>query len=182
MNNEINTDNGFRNNIVQVTSSNIKQSEKNAETYAQRAELCMTECADYLAIIQGIMAECNDIKSNIESIVYGDLDEHLDDYNNPHRVTAEQISAYTKTETDTLLLAKQPVGNYLTEHQSLSNYYTKTEVDNKGYLTAHQDVSGKENLSSKVTSLSSSSTDIQYPSAKCVYDIVGNIETLLSAI
>jgi len=25
----------------------------------------------------------------------------------------------------------------------LSNYYTKTEIDNKGYLTQHQDISGK---------------------------------------
>lgn len=33
-----------------------------------------------------------------------------------------------------------------------------------------------------VTSLSSSSTDQQCPSAKCVYDIIGNIETLLSQI
>ena len=39
-----------------------------------------------------------------------------------------------------------------------------------------------ENASKKVTSISASSTDDEYPSAKCVYDIVGNIETLLSQI
>lgn len=39
-----------------------------------------------------------------------------------------------------------------------------------------------EITSNKVTSISSSSTDAQYPSAKCVYDIVGNIETLLASI
>lgn len=39
-----------------------------------------------------------------------------------------------------------------------------------------------EQTSHKVTSLSSSSTDTQYPSAKCVYDIVGDIETLLAAL
>ena len=44
------------------------------------------------------------------------------------------------------------------------------------------DVSGKESTSNKVTSLSASSTDTQYPSAKCVYDLVGDIETLLAAI
>ena len=44
------------------------------------------------------------------------------------------------------------------------------------------DVSGKENISNKVTSLSSSSTDTQYPSAKCVWELVGDIETLLAAI
>ena len=44
------------------------------------------------------------------------------------------------------------------------------------------DISGKENTSNKVTSLSSSSTDTQYPSAKCVYDLVGNIENALEAL
>ena len=39
-----------------------------------------------------------------------------------------------------------------------------------------------EHVANKVTSLSSSSTDNQYPSAKCVYDLVGNIETLLAAL
>lgn len=33
-----------------------------------------------------------------------------------------------------------------------------------------------------VTSISAQSTDTQYPSAKCVYDLVGDIETLLAAI
>lgn len=44
------------------------------------------------------------------------------------------------------------------------------------------DVSGKENTSNKVTNLSSSSTDTQYPSAKCVWDLVGDIETILASI
>lgn len=40
----------------------------------------------------------------------------------------------------------------------------------------------KQDKSNLVTSISSSSTDSEYPSAKCVYDIVGDIETLLSEI
>lgn len=39
-----------------------------------------------------------------------------------------------------------------------------------------------EKSSNKVTSVSSSSTNTQYPSAKCVYDLVGNVESLLSAL
>lgn len=39
-----------------------------------------------------------------------------------------------------------------------------------------------ENVANKVTSISASSTNTQYPSAKCVYDIVGDIETLLAAL
>ena len=44
----------------------------------------------------------------------------------------------------------------------------------------------KENASNKVTSLTSSSTDTQYPSAKAVYDyvgdVVGDIDTLLAEL
>ena len=39
-----------------------------------------------------------------------------------------------------------------------------------------------ELISNKVTSISSASTDTQYPSAKCVYDIVGNIQTVLASL
>lgn len=39
-----------------------------------------------------------------------------------------------------------------------------------------------EQTSNKVTSLSSSSTDTQYPSAKCVYDLLGDVETLINAL
>ena len=48
--------------------------------------------------------------------------------------------------------------------------------------TVVTDVSGMENTSNKVTSLSSSSTDTEYPSAKCVWDLVGDIETILASI
>ena len=43
-------------------------------------------------------------------------------------------------------------------------------------------VSGTELTVNKVTSLSASSTDIEYPSAKCVYDLVGNVEAALAAL
>ena len=44
------------------------------------------------------------------------------------------------------------------------------------------DMSQYEKTSNKVTSLSNASTDSQYPSAKCVYDLVGNINSLLGGI
>lgn len=43
-------------------------------------------------------------------------------------------------------------------------------------------LAGKQATSNLVTSLSSSSTDAQYPSAKCVYDIVGDVESLLAQV
>ena len=49
-------------------------------------------------------------------------------------------------------------------------------------IQQHQDISGKQDVSNLTTSLSSSSTDTQYPSAKCVYDLVGDIESVLTAL
>lgn len=43
-------------------------------------------------------------------------------------------------------------------------------------------ITGLQTTSNLVTSVSSSSTDSQYPSAKLFYDTVGDIETLLSSI
>jgi hypothetical protein len=64
---------------------------------------------------------------------------------------------------------------YITKDvNNLTNYYTKTEDNTL--------LGGKEDKTNKVTSLSSSSTDTQYPSAKCVYDIVGDINTALDLI
>lgn len=56
---------------------------------------------------------------------------------------------------------------------------TKITVGNTTYNV--KDASA-EKSSNKVTSVSSSSTNTQYPSAKCVYDLVGDIETLLAAL
>ena len=39
-----------------------------------------------------------------------------------------------------------------------------------------------EQQANKVTSISSSSTDTQFPSAKCVYDLVGDITTLIDSL
>ena len=55
--------------------------------------------------------------------------------------------------------------------------YTGAEID-AGIGLANT----SEQASNKVTSISSASTDTQYPSAKCVYDIVGDIESLLSEV
>lgn len=43
-------------------------------------------------------------------------------------------------------------------------------------------VTGMQTTSNLVTSVSSASTNTQYPSAKLFYDTVGNIETLLASI
>lgn len=49
-----------------------------------------------------------------------------------------------------------------------------------GYATT-SDLTGKENSSNKVTSLTASSTNAQYPSAKCVYDALAEKQATLTA-
>ena len=54
-------------------------------------------------------------------------------------------------------------------------------TNNAGYITSSA-LSDYQTTSNLVTSVSSLSTDTQYPSAKCVYDLVGDIETALQTI
>ena len=65
----------------------------------------------------------------------------------------------------------------------LTEFLSKVKTwANSTFITEHQDVSDKESKDNKVTTLNESSTDTQYPSAKCVYDMIGNIETLLEEL
>ena len=66
--------------------------------------------------------------------------------------------------------------------QSDWNQTNNSELDFIKNKPTIPDISNCEVTSNKVTSLSSASTDTEYPSAKCVYDIVGNIEATLNAI
>lgn len=55
-------------------------------------------------------------------------------------------------------------------------------IDLGTVLTQHQSLSGYQTTGNLVTSVSSSSTDAQYPSAKCMYDLLGDVETLINAL
>ena len=57
-------------------------------------------------------------------------------------------------------------------HVDLTDYYTKSETNTL--------LNAKENTSNKVTSISSSSTNTQYPSAKCVYDSQATQDTKIT--
>ena len=67
------------------------------------------------------------------------------------------------------------------------NYSTYGSASNNNFIskgTLENVITGKnlETSNNKVTSISSSSTDTQYPSAKCVYDLVGDIESVLETL
>lgn len=69
---------------------------------------------------------------------------------------------------------------------SSPSFYAPTTAGNSGQVLKSSgngapvwgsvDVDAKEDKSNKVTSMTSSSTDLQYPSAKCVYDWMSGIK------
>ena len=68
------------------------------------------------------------------------------------------------------------------QYYSESLHVTPDWNASSGYAQILNKPNNFEYTSNRVTSISSASTDSQYPTAKCVYDIVGNIETLLQGI
>lgn len=46
----------------------------------------------------------------------------------------------------------------------------------------YNELTNKENVSNKVTSISSLSTNDEYPTAKCVFDIIGDVESILATL
>ncbi|MBO5823506.1 MAG: hypothetical protein J6Q93_00940 [Prevotella sp.] len=62
-----------------------------------------------------------------------------------------------------------------------ANYYNATGTSDYSWENLPTP-SGVEMTTNKVTSLSNSSTDTEYPSAKCVYDLIGDVETILATL
>ena len=69
---------------------------------------------------------------------------------------------YNKSEVDTALDGK------ISKSQTQGLVKNDGSIDTNTYLTTHQDISGKEDTSNKVTSWSSTTTDAHYPSEKLV--------------
>lgn len=101
----------------------------------------------------------------------------------------------TKTVVDSALSASStnPVQNKVIKEAldnldplpsggTVGQVLTKTSNGSAWKNVQHQDISGKENLSNKSTSISSASTDMQYPSAKAVYDFVGATDAIPSYV
>ena len=98
-----------------------------------------------------------------------ELASHIQDDSNPHNVTKAQVGLGNVDNTSDL---DKPISN--ATQNALDLKATTAQINN---LQSQIDL--KENTSNKVTSLNASSTDTQYPSAKCVYD---NIPTNVSQL
>lgn len=77
-------------------------------------------------------------------------------------------TAHTHTKSD------------ITDFPSLATVATSGSYNDLLNQPTIPDISGCEVTTNKVTSLSNLSTDTQYPSAKCVYDLIGDVESILA--
>ena len=106
--------------------------------------------------------------------------------NHEDRLLTLEASAATKAEVKALSASVMTVSGMIQNAASESdvNALSATVLTNEyvASMAINDLQSDKENVSNKVTSISSASTDTQYPSAKCVYDALGNIESLLAAL
>ena len=127
------------NNAVQISDYNADKAAQTTIDEAQTAEINK---------LKGDIAGKQDIIQDLNAIREGaDLGKTALQEETDPVWTAEKVNYYTKTEVDTSLEAKAnktdiptvPTNvsaftndaGYLTEHQSLDNYYTKTESDGK---------------------------------------------------
>lgn len=81
------------------------------------------------------------------------------------------MSLSTECVSDVMVIAFGPIGSYV----DLSGYYTKTEIDGKGYLTEHQDISGKAD---KATTYTKSEVDTALSGKQATLVSGTNIKTI----
>lgn len=106
------------------------------------------------------------ISATVSAFANTDLSNLSEDGNNKFADT----SLSNITETARLLI--QSTATSASANKSLSNL----SGDGQAKFDA------KENVRNKVTTISASSTNTQYPSAKCVYDLIGDVERLINAL
>ena len=118
-------------------------------------------------------------------LVYDQLATKQAVINSGNKLSADYVD---DTSTTNKFVTSSDKSNWNAKYDKPSGGIPKTDLASAVQTSlgkadsAVQDVSGKEDTSNKVTSLSGSSTDTQYPSAKCVYDIVGNLESILEEL
>ena len=81
------------------------------------------------------------------------------------------MSLSTECVSDVMVIAFGPIGTYINK----SDFYTKAEIDGKGYLTEHQDISGKAD---KATTYTKSDVDTALSGKQATLVSGENIKTI----
>lgn len=108
--------------------------------------------------------EAGSLSIDLSAIPNGELEDDI--YHFPVQFPSKYIP-HDSTKQDVLTFDNVPTQN------------SSNPVKSGGVYDA---LAGKEATANKVTSLSSSSTDTEYPSAKCVWDLIGDVESLINAL
>lgn len=115
-----------------------------------------------------------DVKVNGESVVEEGV-ANIIAYQKPsYGIPKSDLNSSVQTslgKADSALQEEQYTGTITSVKMNGTTIASSGEADLGTVITAHQDISGKEDKSNKVTSISSSSTNIQYAGAKAVYDL-----------
>lgn len=119
-----------------IDDNNIKTngtySSKKIEDVNESIRTELKKYADDLVkgIITGITVEIASEEPTLDNTTHNKI--YLYEIDNENHIYQQYL------RTDTLLV------NLCTTSINLSDYYTKDEIDNKGFLTKHQDMSGKQ--------------------------------------
>ncbi len=93
-------------NIVSVTNNNVKYYENLANRYSKESFNSAAKAAAYANEANEYLISCKNLKNTIDEETMQLVSLHSDKNDNPHEVTAAQVGAYSKTETDDLLTTK----------------------------------------------------------------------------
>lgn len=97
------------------------------------------------------------------------------------KTTETGSAGWEKISTSVAEYANVDLSNLSSVGQSVLNDFANTSLSNLS-VDGELVLASKENVSNKVTSISDESTDEEYPSAKCMYDLIGNLESALEDI
>ena len=95
-----------------------------------------------------------------------------------------QNGKFLTTDGSSASWATIDVGDKLPSQTGNNGKFLSTNGTTASWESAltSSDISTMQTTTNLVTSLTAQSTNLQYPSAKCVYDVLGDIETLINAL
>ncbi|GEM_PF-4776946 len=119
---------------IKINNNNVEYYEKQAAKYSTQAKERAKDCEKYVSEAQNIANDCKNITEELKQSFDEDLNAHIDDTDNPHKVTAEQLDVYTKAEID---------AKYLSEQQNISGKANKSDLAPVATSGSYKDLSDK---------------------------------------
>ena len=97
-------------------------------------------------------------------------------------VTSGGVYTALSNKQDAISSSNELSADFVTDSTTTNKFVTASEKSAIGTALQPADITNMQTTTNLVTSVSGSSTDSQYPSAKLFYDTCGDIETLINAL